>query len=62
MAAYKARLKHKLGALSKGEMLVLEDAIEVHLTLPKMVQALKQYKEPSLRKATGMRYRLPQGS
>jgi len=46
MAAYKARLEHKLDQLSKGEMLVLEDAIEVHRTLPKMVQAPKQYKEP----------------
>jgi len=35
MAADKARLKSLLGALSKVEMLALEDAIRVHLGMPR---------------------------
>ncbi|MBS0506938.1 MAG: type II toxin-antitoxin system PemK/MazF family toxin [Proteobacteria bacterium] len=34
MAADKARLKSQLGALSKTDMLALEDAVKVHLALP----------------------------
>lgn len=35
MAADKARLKKRLGALSKADMLAVEDAIKVHLGLPR---------------------------
>lgn len=35
MAADKSRLKNKLGALSKKDMLMVEDAIKIHLALPK---------------------------
>ena len=35
MAADKARLKNRLGALSKADMLAVEDAIKVHLGLPR---------------------------
>lgn len=35
MAADKARLKEKLGTLSKPDMLAVEDAIKVHLALPR---------------------------
>ena len=35
MAADKARLKNRLGALSKTDMLAVEDAIKVHLALPR---------------------------
>lgn len=35
MAADKSRLKSQLGALSKSDMLAVEDAIKVHLGLPK---------------------------
>jgi mRNA interferase MazF len=35
MAADKARLKNQLGSLSKADMLALEDAIKVHLALPR---------------------------
>ena len=35
MAADKLRLKSQLGALSKSDMLAVEDAIKVHLGLPK---------------------------
>ncbi len=35
MAADKARLKNQLDALSKSDMLAVEDAIRVHLALPK---------------------------
>ena len=35
MAADKARLKNLLGALSKADMLAVEDAIKVHLGLPR---------------------------
>jgi mRNA interferase MazF len=35
MAADKTRLKSQLGALSKTDMLAVEDAIKVHLGLPK---------------------------
>lgn len=35
MAADKARLKSQLGALSKMDMLAVEDAIKIHLALPK---------------------------
>jgi len=35
MAADKARLKSQLGALSKADMRAVEDAIRVHLGLPK---------------------------
>lgn len=34
MAADKIRLKSLLGALSKGDLLAVEDAIKVHLGLP----------------------------
>lgn len=35
MAADKSRLKSQLDALSKADMLALEDAIKVHLALPR---------------------------
>lgn len=35
MAADKTRLKSQLGALSKADMLAVEDAIKVHLALPR---------------------------
>jgi len=35
MAADKSRLKEKLGTLSKPDMLAVEDAIKVHLALPR---------------------------
>jgi len=35
MAADKSRLKSQLGALSKADMLAIEDAIKVHLALPR---------------------------
>ena len=35
MAADKTRLKGQLGTLSKVDMLAIEDAIKVHLALPK---------------------------
>ena len=35
MAADKSRLKSQLGTLSKADMLALEDAIKVHLALPR---------------------------
>jgi len=35
MAADKSRLKNQLGTLDKGDMLAVEDAIKVHLALPK---------------------------
>lgn len=35
MAADKSRLKSQLGALSKADMLAVEDAIKVHLALPR---------------------------
>ena len=35
MAADKTRLKGQLGTLSKADMLAVEDAIKVHLALPK---------------------------
>jgi len=35
MAADKARLKHQLGALSKAEMIAVEDTIKVHHALAK---------------------------
>lgn len=35
MAADKARLKRQLGALSKTDMLAVEDAIKIHLGLPR---------------------------
>jgi mRNA interferase MazF len=35
MAADKARLKNQLGTLSKADMLAVEDAIKVHLALPR---------------------------
>jgi len=35
MAADKARLKSHLGTLAKADMLVVEDAIKVHLALPR---------------------------
>ena len=35
MAADKGRLKSQLGALSKVDMLALEDAIRVHLAMPR---------------------------
>jgi mRNA interferase MazF len=35
MAADKGRLKSQLGALSKVDMLAVEDAIRVHLAMPK---------------------------
>jgi mRNA interferase MazF len=35
MAADKRRLKNYLGTLSKDDMLAVEDAIKVHLALPR---------------------------
>lgn len=35
MAADKARLKSQLGSLAKADMLAVEDAIKVHLGLPR---------------------------
>lgn len=35
MAADKGRLKNRLGALSKADMQAVEDAIKVHLGLPR---------------------------
>lgn len=35
MAADKSRLKDRLGTLSKDDLLALEDAIKVHLALPR---------------------------
>ena len=35
MAADKPRLKSRLGELSKADMLAVEDAIKVHLALPR---------------------------
>lgn len=35
MSADKSRLKSQLDALSKADMLAVEDAIKVHLTLPR---------------------------
>jgi len=35
MAADKSRLKSRLGTLSKADMLAVEDAIKVHLALPR---------------------------
>lgn len=35
MAADKARLKSQLGSLTKADMLAVEDAIKVHLGLPR---------------------------
>lgn len=35
MAADKSRLRNQLGALSKADMLAVEDAIKVHLALPR---------------------------
>jgi mRNA interferase MazF len=35
MAADKSRLKSQLGALSRADMLAVEDAIKVHLALPR---------------------------
>ena len=35
MAADKLRLKNQLGTLSKADMLAVEDAIKVHLALPR---------------------------
>jgi mRNA interferase MazF len=35
MAADKARLKSQLGTLSKADMLAVEDAIRVHLAMPR---------------------------
>ena len=35
MAADKARLKTRLGVLSKADLLLVEDAIKVHLGLPR---------------------------
>ncbi|WP_334135129.1 type II toxin-antitoxin system PemK/MazF family toxin [Tepidimonas sp.] len=35
MAADKSRLKNQLGTLSKADMLAVEDAIKVHLALPR---------------------------
>jgi len=35
MAADKPRLKKRLGVLSKADMLAVEDAIKVHLGLPR---------------------------
>ena len=35
MAADKARLKNQLGTLSKPDMLAIEDAIKVHVALPR---------------------------
>jgi mRNA interferase MazF len=35
MAADKARLKSQLGTLQKADMLAVEDAIKIHLSLPR---------------------------
>lgn len=35
MAADKSRLKNRIGVLSKADMLAVEDAIKVHLALPR---------------------------
>lgn len=35
MAADKSRLRNQIGALSKADMLAVEDAIKVHLALPR---------------------------
>ena len=35
MAADKSRLKSRLDTLSKADMLLVEDAIKVHLALPR---------------------------
>jgi mRNA interferase MazF len=35
MAANKTRLKDRLGELSKADMLAVEDAIKIHLDLPR---------------------------
>ena len=35
MAAEKTRLKSQMGALTKTDMLAVEDAISVHLGMPK---------------------------
>lgn len=35
MAADKSRLKNKIGKVSKADMLAIEDAIKVHLALPR---------------------------
>lgn len=35
MAADKVRLKSQLGALSKADMLAVEDAIRIHLAMPR---------------------------
>ena len=35
MAADKSRLKSRIGVLSKADMLAVEDAIKVHLALPR---------------------------
>ena len=35
IAADKSRLKTQLGTLSKADMLAVEDAIKVHLALPR---------------------------
>ena len=35
MAADKTRLKDRLGTLAKGDLLAVEDAIKVHLALPR---------------------------
>jgi mRNA interferase MazF len=35
MAADKARLKGRVGELSKADLLAVEDAIRVHLAMPK---------------------------
>jgi mRNA interferase MazF len=35
MAADKSRLKRQLGAVSKADMLAIEDAIKIHLGLPR---------------------------
>ena len=35
MAADKARLKNQLGSLAKADLLAVEDAIKVHLGLPR---------------------------
>jgi mRNA interferase MazF len=35
MAVDKARLKSQLGTLQKADMLAVEDAIKVHLSLPR---------------------------
>jgi mRNA interferase MazF len=35
MAADKSRLKNQLGVLSKGDMLAVEEALLIHLGMPK---------------------------